>query len=369
MNVAKRVNNFSYTSMIAAQECGFEFHIAGNWSYRTQNELIADEKKYGIRVHQIDFVRRPYNLKNRKAYKQLLSLCRFEKFDIIHCNTPVGGLLGRLVGEKCKVKTVIYQAHGFHFYKGSSLVSWLIYYPIEKWLAHKTDILITINKEDYALAARRMHLRKDGIIEYVPGVGIDLDNSNCLISQSDSKRIELGISKESFVIISTGDLIKRKNYKNAIKAVSLLNYDVSYIICGLGPEEKRLKKLTHKLGISDKVFFLGYRTDVLELLCMSDVFLLTSYQEGLSRSLMEAMSKGLPCVASRIRGNTDLLGENNEYLINPDDYSGFAKALHSLLTDPKKRKENINACLKNIIAFSNDVAVESYKKVYERLKI
>ena len=127
LNVAKRVNNFSYTSMLAAQECGYDFHIAGNWSYKTKDELLEDEKKYGIHIHQIDFVRKPYSLKNRTAYRQLLTLCLKEQFDVIHCNTPIGGLLGRIVGHKCGIKTIIYQAHGFHFFKGASVINLLIY--------------------------------------------------------------------------------------------------------------------------------------------------------------------------------------------------------------------------------------------------
>ena len=149
LNIAKKVNNFSYTSMIAAKECGLQFHIAGNWSYSDASERENDEKKYGIRIHQIDFVRNPYSLKNRKAYKQLLSLCKQESFDVIHCNTPIGGFLGRIVGNKCNVHKIIYQVHGFHFYKGAPIINWILYYPIEKWLARKTDIIITINKEDF----------------------------------------------------------------------------------------------------------------------------------------------------------------------------------------------------------------------------
>ena len=151
LNVANKVNNFSYTSMLAAQELGFEFHIAGNWSYESDEERMDDEERYGIKIHQVDFVRTPYHPGNIKAYKQLKSLAQKEQYDVIHCNTPIGGVLGRIIGKQLNVPKVCYQAHGFHFYKGAPKVNWIIYYPIEKWLAKHTDALITINKEDFEL--------------------------------------------------------------------------------------------------------------------------------------------------------------------------------------------------------------------------
>ena len=112
LNVANKVNNFSYTSMLAAQELGFEFHIAGNWSYESDEERMDDEERYGIKIHQVDFVRTPYHPGNIKAYKQLKSLAQKEQYDVIHCNTPIGGVLGRIIGKQLNVQKVIYQAHG-----------------------------------------------------------------------------------------------------------------------------------------------------------------------------------------------------------------------------------------------------------------
>ncbi len=366
LNIAKRVNNFSYTSMIAAQECGFEFHIAGNWSYESNEELAADEKKYGIRIHQIDFIRKPYSLKNRKAYKQLLELCKNENFDVIHCNTPVGGLLGRLVGSKCKVKKVIYQAHGFHFYKGAPWVNWLIYYPIEKWLAKKTDFLITINKEDYELAKMKMHIKNGGSIMYVPGVGIDLKQYINNDGIRYRKRLELGIKKDDFIIISTGDLVKRKNYSLAIRIIAMLDDShVHYLICGDGPEKNKLSKLIQKYQISGNIHLLGYRKDVNELYNASDAFLFTSKQEGLARSLMEAMASHLPCVVSRIRGNIDLLGDDNsEFLCDLDNERSYVKCLRMLIDNDLLRRRISIINYERIHSFNLSSVVSKMKEVY-----
>ena len=157
LNVAQRVNNFSHSAMLAAKELGFEFHIAGNWSYPSDLEREADEKEYGIRIHQIDFIRTPYHPGNWKAYVQLKKLVQREKYDVIHCNTPIGGVLGRVVGRQCKVPKIIYQAHGFHFFKGAPKTNWILFYPIEHWLARYTDVLITINHEDYNFAKNKFN--------------------------------------------------------------------------------------------------------------------------------------------------------------------------------------------------------------------
>ncbi len=132
-----------------------------------------DEIKYGIKIHQVDFVRNPFDFKNIRAYRQVTEIIKKEKIEIIHCNTPIGGAVGRLAGKKCGIKKVIYQAHGFHFYKGAPKLNWIVYYPVEKYLAHFTDALITINTEDFRIS-RKFNLKKNGQKYYVPGVGINL---------------------------------------------------------------------------------------------------------------------------------------------------------------------------------------------------
>lgn len=214
------VSSFSKADIIAAKRLGIEFHLAENFDLTPESARKSDEDLYGIKIHHIDFVRAPYNPRNIKAYKQLVKIVKKEKIDVIHCNTPVGGLLGRLAALKSGINKVIYQAHGFHFYKGAPLKNWMIYYPIEKWLAHYTDVLITINQEDYDLAKRKFKLRNDGKVYNVPGVGIDTSQYNLDAKVRNKKRAELGLSETDYAVISMGDLIERKNYSTAIQAIA-----------------------------------------------------------------------------------------------------------------------------------------------------
>ena len=363
-NISRGVSSFSVAAVRATEDLGVEFHLAGNFDGTTKESLRKNEKEYGVKLHQIDFIRTPYDLRNIKAYKQLVQLMKREKFDAIHCNTPIGGVLGRLAGKKCKVRKIIYQAHGFHFYKGASKKNWLIYYPIEKWLAKYTDALITINNEDYELAKSKFQLRHNGKVYYVPGVGIDLSQYDLSDGIREKKRTALGLKETDFALISMGDLIERKNYSVAIKAMSKISdLNIHYFICGKGPEEA---KLSEELGLRKRVHFLGYRNDIKELLKAADAFLFTSKQEGLARSLMEAMASGLPCVVSNIRGNTDLLENTNSgFLCEATDVLAYTKKIKKLANDETVRKTMGKNSLVAIQKFNMETVEIAVSKVYK----
>lgn len=364
-NMAKKVGSFSVASIAAAQKGGFEFYFAANWSEASAEQIAADEKKYNIKIICIDLARSPYSIQNIKAYKQLVNLIKKEHIDYIHCNTPVGGMLGRLVGEKCKVKKVIYQVHGFHFYNGARKKNWLVYYPIEKWLARKTDAIITINKEDYE-RAKKFKLRNNGNVYYVPGVGIDLSNYEQNSAMREKKRDEFKLKDSDLAIISAGELNTNKNNKVIIEAIARLQkVNIHYYLCGKGPCEEQLKKLAQERNLDQQIHFLGYRTDVGELLQASDIFVMPSYREGLSRSIMEAMACGLPCIVSNIRGNSDLVQDDiGGYLLAPDDIDGFANVIQMFIQQPDlfvKMKYNN---LKNIKNFSINVVIKKLTNIY-----
>ncbi len=366
-NQAPKLNSFSHSSMLAAQELGIEFHIASNWGYVNDEERISDEEKYGIRIHQVDFIRSPYDLRNIKAYRQVCDLIEINKYDFVHCNTPIGGVIGRLAGKKYGVKKVIYQAHGFHFFKGAPKKNWLVYYPVEKWLAWYTDALITINSEDFEIAKTKLKLRENGRVYYVPGVGIDTTQYNLLAKARKEKRIELKLNENDVAFISMGDLIERKNYDTAIRAIAEANNPtLQYFICGKGPEEENLKSLAESLGVSEQIHFLGFRSDIKELLTAVDVFLFTSKQEGLPRSMMEAMASGLPCVASEIRGNTDLLeGTDGGYLCKTTDVPTYAEAINLLANNRALREAMGRNNLITIQRFSTETVNEEVRRIYE----
>ena len=342
-NITYKITSFSSPSIHAAQKMGMRFVHAANWSEISVEQRAGLEKDHNIIIYNVPINRSPFSLSNITAYKQLCHIVKDNQVDFIHCNTPVGGLLGRLVGKKCKVKKVLYQAHGFHFYKGAPIRNWMIYYPVEKWLAHYTDCIVTMNAEDN-LIAKRFRLRKAGRIYNVHGVGIDLREYKGLDLYRWDKRKEMGFVEDDIVLISMGDLIPRKNYTVAIEAISKCKDPrIQYIICGKGPDLEKLEEQAKKLGVEKQVHFLGFRSDVKELLAAADIFILTSLQEGLPRSVMEAMAAGLPCIVSKIRGNVDLV-QNGQggFLCDPGRSEEFTEAIKKCDSNTRKRMKSNN---------------------------
>jgi len=302
-------------------------------------------REWGCTVYQIDASRSPFNKGNLKAIKQIKELVTENQYDIVHCHTPIAAMCTRLACRKARKKgtKVFYTAHGFHFYNGAPLKNWLIYYPVEKICAHWTDTLITINKEDYALAKKKIKAKR---VEYVPGVGIDLKKFSDKNADREEKRKELGIPADATLLLSVGELNDNKNHEIVIRAIADLN--VYYIIAGDGDKLAYLEDLIHQLGLDERVQLLGFRKDVPLLLKTVDVYVLPSKREGLNVSVMEAMASGLPCAISKIRGNVDLIDENGGVLFDPNCLEDCKQAIqHALQSDLISMGEYNSTKIKN----------------------
>lgn len=353
--VESHLLNFHIPFMKLLQEKGYEVHVATKVGNRQQE---FDE--IGVIKHNVDFSRSPYSPKVFKSLQQMEKLLKEIRFSLVHVHTPVAAFVTRLVCQRTNTHPVLYTAHGFHFYKGAPLKNWLLYYNMEKLAAHWTDGLITINEEDYK-AAQKFKLRSNGKVFFVPGVGVDIVGLEQRIASIDrsEKRKELGISEQSTVLITVAELIPRKNHIQVLRALSKLNKtNFHYLIVGNGESEQQLEKAVNELMLQDKVSFLGFRRDVAELMASSDIFILTSRHEGLTRAIMEAMAVGLPIIATDVRGNRDLVksGENG-YLVPLDDVEQTAIAIERLIDSEdlqrsmgEKSKELVKQYdLKNII--------------------
>lgn len=314
------------------------------------------KEKYGLELYEIPFTRTPYSLKNVSAFGKLKSLANRLGIDTISCHEPVGGAMGRLVGRSLGCK-VIYTAHGFHFYKGAPLHNWLIYYPIEKFLSRYTDVLITMNKEDYALS-KTFHAKR---VKYIHGIGIDVNKIYSTTAEKDKKRHELQIPQNARILLSVGELSKRKNHEVVVRALSEIDdKNVIYLICGEGQLDTYLEDLSKSLGVSGRVFFLGFRKDVIEVCKISDIFVFPSQQEGLPVALMEAMLCGLPVICTNIRGNSDLITNNvNGYCIqDPNDAFELRNMITKMLNDQGFMKQ----CGENNKKIASEYAIENSLK-------
>lgn len=312
-----------------------------------------------LKTYLLPFSRNPCSLDNLKAYKQLKKIVEENQYDIVHCHTPVAAFITRMACRNIRKNgtKVVYTAHGFHFYKGAHLKNWMVYFPIECLCAHWTDVLITINREDYKFAQTKM---KQSRVEYVPGVGIDVEKYKALTVDVSKKREELGIPKDAVLLLSVGELNKNKNHETVIRAIEGMG--VYYIIAGKGKRENKLREIAKKVGLGNNLRLLGYRNDISELLNIADVFVFPSYREGLSVSLMEAMASGKPIVASMIRGNVDLIDKDGGFLFDPHSIKQCKEAIHSILHSDMHVYGLHNQ--KKIREFSTDVVLTRINKIY-----
>ncbi|MCB2312023.1 glycosyltransferase family 4 protein [Clostridium tagluense] len=369
VSVASMIDQFNMPNIDILKKQGYEVHVAANFEYgsTSSKERVEELKKeltgLNVQYYHVDFSRKIKNVsENIKAYKQIKNLMLKNEYDFVHCQSPIGGFCGRLAANNTNT-TVIYTAHGFHFFKGAPLLNWILYYPVEKLLAHYTDVLITINKEDYARAKKSF---KAGKIKYIPGVGIDTKKFNEVIVDKLAKRKELEVPEDGFVILSVGELNKNKNHETVIKSLAKLNNpNVYYVICGQGILENYLKNLLKKLGLEKQVKLLGYRRDVAEISKASDVFVFPSVREGLPVALMEGMALGLPVVCSNIRGNIDLIEDyKGGYLVAPDDVDGFTEAIHEIIQKYSLRENMGEYNKESIVKFDIDNVKVSMEKIY-----
>lgn len=316
---------------------GYEVHVAARDNLAEKNGLKLD---FADRVFNVPFSRSPKSKDNIEAYKQIKKIINEGQYDIIHCNTPMGGIVTRLAARKARKNgtKVIYTAHGFHFYKGAPKKNWIVFYPVEKFFSRMTDVLITIVDEDYKIAAGKFHCN----VEHIHGVGVDEGRYSPVSAEEKRKlRSDLGYNAEQKIILCVGELLPNKNQKMAIRAMrSVVESfpDSKLLIAGNGPEKERLEAEIEACGLQDNVHLLGYCTCLEKYQRISDLLVACSHREGLGLNVIEAMLTENPVVASVNRGHRELVQNGKTgYLVNGSEE--MAKKVVEILNDSQKRNE------------------------------
>lgn len=312
-------------------EHGCEVHVAARDNLAEKNGLRLD---FVEKIFDVPFARSPKSTDNIKAYKQLKKIIDEGNYDVIHCNTPMGGIVTRLAARKARKSgtKVIYTAHGFHFYNGAPKKNWIVFYPIEKFFSRLTDILITITHEDYKLAKEKFHCQ----VEHIHGVGVNEERYYPVSTEEQLKlRQELGFTPDQKIVLCVGELLPNKNQQIAIRMMQQVVKqfpDAMLLLAGNGPEKENLENLISELGMDQNIKMLGYCTYLEKYQRITDVLVACSKREGLPLNLVEAMLTENPVVASVNRGHRELIhdGENG-YLVNNVDE--MAERVIGLLTN------------------------------------
>ncbi len=385
---AYMIDQFNRMNIRMLQDMGYTVEAACN--FRRGNPVTKERLQdfmdeldaMNVKHYQLDLTRNILDIyHNGSALIKTVGLLGGHRYEFVHCHTPVGSVIARIACALTGTK-VIYTAHGFHFFDGAPFVNWALYYPIEKFFSRLTDVLITINREDYQRAQRRFHMKR---LEYVPGIGINLARYRASearaenaafagrVTERESVRKEFGIPEDEFLVLSVGELSKRKNHMAVLNAIVQLEKNAPelyesfrYLIVGTGIYENQLQHFIDEHGMHDKIILTGYRTDVERICRAADGFLFPSLQEGLPVALMEAMASKLPAAVSRIRGNTDLIDENGGILFDPASEESIENALKELLSLTPEERELMGEHNAEVISstFSLMAVSEKLREIY-----
>ncbi len=369
-SVASMIDQFNMNNIQLLLDNGYDVDVVCNC--KDGNNISQDRVEYlvgtlaqkGVALYDVPIPRKMHDIKGiKKSISLIKEMANDKEYALLHCQSPIGSVVARWAFRESRkrITKVVYTAHGFHFYKGAPLANWLIFYPIEKLFSRYTDSLITINKEDYAFAKKHMKQPK---VYYIPGIGIDITYFGQAVDTA-KKRKELNIDVDKIIVLSVGETNTNKNHEVIVKALAKLDHDdIVYLIVGVGREKENTLTDLAASGEVD-LRMLGYRTDVKDFYQIADIYAFPSFREGLSVSLMEAMASGLPCVASNIRGNTDLVDNfKGGFLCEPTDIDGFAQRINDLAINKDKREEFGKYNKQMIKDFDKKNVMEMISRVY-----
>lgn len=327
-NITRNINSFFIPHINYLQENGFIVDCA----CKISGEHCIEKNKFKRvpKFFDIPFTRTPIHYKNIVALFKLIKLQKKERYDIIHVHSPIAGIYTRLLKIFYSDIKMVYTAHGFHFYKGSSKISWIIFGNIEKLFSKLTDTLITINNEDFEVAKTF----KCNDVRKINGVGVDFSEFKTMDKETKIKlRESVGVEIDDFVLIMVGEHNKNKNQIQLIKAIEdieKINPKIKAILIGDGELLEENKRYISDNNIKN-VKVLGFRKDVNEMINISDVLISMSYREGLPKNVIEAMACSKPLILTDIRGNRDLVMNNkNGFIVNVGDIEHTKKAIIKL---------------------------------------
>lgn len=343
-----------------------DFNDTSVWPKERTQKLKKELAGMDVNCIQLDFSRNPINIKSHiSSYRKAVNILKKEKYDFIHTHTPIASSIVRIAAHTAHTK-VIYTAHGFHFYEGGPLKNWLLFYPIEKFLSRWTDVLITINKEDYHRAKTRFYAAKT---VYIPGVGVDIGKfSVCQINRSQKRR-SLGLKEDDFVLLSVGELSERKNQKIVIEALHKMAEkgaiaDIVYLVVGRGEMQESLDGLISVYGLKEHVKLAGFRSDIDELCEIADCFVHPSVREGLGIAPLEAMAAGLPMISADVNGIKDYTKDKvTGCCIDPTDVDQMVLAIKKMHEDEDFRKK----CIANNLRIAKKFDIRNLKDIMSEI--
>jgi glycosyltransferase involved in cell wall biosynthesis len=321
------------------------------------------------RIYDIQWSRNVFDPRNLLAgVSRVKEVVAEANYDLVHVHTPIAAFVTRYALKDLKKTKVIYTAHGFHFYRGGSAVKNAIFLGLEKLAGQWTDYLVTINQEDEAAAKKHNFLPAERVY-YTRGIGVDTEYyASVKVNPADLAQVrqELSLSDNDTLLLAIAEFTPRKRHRDLLNAlVKVANPQVHLALAGEGPIKPELEALTKELGIEKQVHFLGYRKDIPTLIQAADAVLLVSQQEGLPRSIMEAMCLNTPVIGSNIRGTQDLLENGCGLLVELGDTDALAKAMTQVVEDPDSLAAMAAKAQVKMASYDLKQIIQQYSDIYQ----
>ena len=307
--------------------------------------------------------RNPFSGGIRNSIRILKQIISENDYDVVHCNTVTGSIIGRVAAQSFRKKgvKVLYTNHGLHFYEGAPISRWILGYPMEKMLAPYTDVFITINEADYRLVKK--YLSNCGTVERIHGIGVDLSHfRNASLSVNrETIRASLGITSNDYVLTYVAEINTNKNQAALLEVFRIVQKVIPFsklLLIGPDHTDGKFKKNICDKGMEKDVLLLGWRDDIPELLSSSDIYVASSRSEGLGLNLIEAMALGMPVITTDCSpGGARLLVQNNKngILVNKGDYKAIANGIVKVFSSPEFKLSISQNALSITDTYSEDI--------------
>lgn len=361
-NILSHIEVFHLPYLEWFKRQGYEVHVMTNARGKTV--------EFCDKLFDVGIERSPFSIKNIAAIKKAKQIIDSENYNIIHSHTPMGGVVGRLATTNARKRgtRILYTAHGFHFYNGAPKLNWLLYYTMEKFLAKKTDCIITINTEDYGRAKDKFE-SKITTVEKISGIGVNIERfAPANAEEKDELKKQYGYEGK-FLLIYAAEFIPRKNHRFFIDAATdlcKLHPDIKFLFCGKGELMESTKKYAEECGVSEYFDFLGFRKDMPNLYKMSDVLISASIEEGFGINIIEGMATGMPAVASIVRGHKEMIKEGkNGFLFSTTSPSQFIDCIDQLYGDYGLYCDMSFEAIKTAQNFSIENSLKQMETIYK----
>ena len=313
-----------------------------DWEWQSVHRGIEEAKDRGVKVVPISsLVRKIAPVQDLQAFFSLWRLMLQERPDIVHTHTSKTGILGRWAAKMAGVPIIVHTPHGHVFYGHFGPLVSRFFLAIERLMASITDRMVALSEGERTDYIRFSVSSPDKIVTIHSGV--EIDRYMKAEVNVEEKRRSLGLNPNGLVVGTVGWLLPIKGPIHLLNAMAHIwrnHPEIRLVFVGKGELEGKLRAEASRMGVSERVTFLGWRDDIPEIMQILDIFVLPSLNEGMGRVLVEAMAAGRPVVASKVGGIPDLVEhKKNGFLVGPGDVNGTSLAIKRLLIDREMRDE------------------------------